>query len=321
MSQQDDNIADLQSSAQITDVADNPDTSAVEGNAEPSAAQEGEEPTMLSVVRDVVSEEGDAGSPPEQNAADDPAQAGANADPAADPDNVDYSDVPFHKHPRFQQLLTKAKTNEADANRYRSVENYMQVNNLSAEEAADAMDLMALSKRDPRAALEKLRPMVRSLLEAAGEVLPADLQARVAQGQMPRDAALEVSRAQAQAAHVARQREAEQQAQVQAQERNRVTHIRETVGNWEQERMTRDPQYGAKAEYIKRELAYLQRAEGIPSDAQGALDQLNRAYNTVNAMPRPGAAAPAKQAVRPIIGGDAAGSPKPQPQSMLDAMR
>ena len=196
MPSEDEKPEDLEPSVQAADVTE--DTAApaeVEtGAADPSSAP-GEKPEdMLSVVRDVVSTTEEPASPAKGDPEPEPE---GEADPEPK-DDTDYTDVPFNKHPRFQQLLRKAKENEADAVRYRNVDTFLKQNHLDAEEAADGLRIMALAKSDPAKALSELKPFVQKLLVAAGEVLPDDLKARGQSGEMPAAAAQEVSRSRAQ---------------------------------------------------------------------------------------------------------------------------
>src|SRR5262245_24962855 len=68
------------------------------------------ERSTLDVVRDVVAERTQEGSSPEAK------KEGDEADPkgtqaAKEKDDENFSDVPFHKHPRFQELLKREKAN------------------------------------------------------------------------------------------------------------------------------------------------------------------------------------------------------------------
>lgn len=319
----DDNTADLQSSEQVNDVAETPAADAeVSGAADPSPAND-EPKDMLSVVRDVVSKPEDTAPSAEGDAEEDQTAAG-ETEPEAEtqPDDTNFSDVPFNKHPRFQQLLRKSKENEADAGQYRVVQTFLKENNLSPDEAADGLHIMALMKSDPAKALEMLKPRLKQLLESTGETLPADLRQRVQSGELPLEAAKEVSRARAVQQHtLERQRQDEQRRQEEAANQHR-TVLRDTAASWLQDRALRDPAFQSKEPLMQREIALLQRNEGIPQSPEGVRDQLLRAYQEVNKQARVVAPAPApKPAVRPVVGGTAPGNPAPAPTSMLEAMK
>lgn len=89
-----------------------------------SPATEGEDgDDLLSVVRDVVGDKREDADPEPAPPAE--PEVTAETPEAKEPDDEDYSDVPFHKHPRFQQLLRKEKASRENAQRYENVQNFM----------------------------------------------------------------------------------------------------------------------------------------------------------------------------------------------------
>lgn len=283
-----------------------------------------EDEGLLSVVRDVVDPKTEdpastAASPAE---GDEDGQTTDEDPDSKEPDNEDFSDVPFHKHPRFQQLLQTAKSNKADAEQYRNIQGFMDQSGLSPEETADGLIIMGLAKTDPAAAWKAIQPWVTTLLHAAGEVLPEDLAARVQAGEMTRDAAQEVSRLRAQAKANEAKQTFDQQQSERRQQTEQVNALVGEAVKWEQARQTRDPNFAAKLEPLKKELAYLQVVEGKPTTPEGVRDQLNRAYKAVNDAP-PAVALPTtdRPAKRPITGGSVSGTTRPEPTSLLDVVR
>ena len=106
----------------------------------------------LSVVRDVVDKR-----PKAETEA--PSATAAAATPAGqarqkEPDDEAFSDVPFNKHPRFQELLQQRNDFKTDAVRYRNVQDFIDNNGLSAEEAAELLTVGGLIKVDPGQRLE-----------------------------------------------------------------------------------------------------------------------------------------------------------------------
>lgn len=320
--EKDENTADLQSSEQVNDATE--DTAAPadgDGAAASSAADEPKD--MLSVVRDVVGPEEPDSSAGEKKAEDAGAEDGVSgeAEDKTEQDDTDYSDVPFNKHPRFQQLLEKAKRYETDAGRYQNIEGFLKQNHLTADEAADGLNIMALAKVDPKRALEQIKPFVQQLLIATGDVLPEDLKSRVQKGELSPNAAMEISRANAEAAH---QRTLQQAADKQRETdatTQRAEALRTTAASWLQDRDQRDPAFESKYPLLEREVALMQRKEGVPGTPEGVRDQLQRAYDAVNKQVRAAAPAPRRPEVRPITGGGAPGKTSPQPTSMLEAIR
>lgn len=325
-----DDKPDLHSSEQVTD-----DTSTDQVDVAASSAADDETPAdTLSVVRDVVEKAKEETA----SSADDkePGAEKAEGTEEGDPDEAEPPDPRLDKHPRFRKLLKKTKDLEAkvaefegkvteyepDATRYRNIEGYLRQNNLTAEEAADGLEIMALAKLKPAEALERLKPFVQKLLVASGEVLPEDLQGKVKSGALPVDAAREVSRARAQVAQQeAAQRILDEQRQREATTQHQQS-LRTTATDWLADRDRKDPAFQQKYPLMQREVAFLQRNEGIPKTVEGVRDQLQRAYDAVNKQARTVAPAPGQRpAVRPVTGGTATGNISPQPNSTLDVIR
>jgi hypothetical protein len=167
-------------------------------NGEGSSASQAktEDEGLLGVVRDAApakKPDAAAASPAEGAETGDKPGEGA----PKQPDNENYSDVPFNKHPRFRQLLSERNANKGDAERYRQVDTFIRDNGMSAQEAADLLTVGAMAKTNPAKAWELARPWVENLLKAAGEVLSPELQQAVQEGRMTQEAAYEVSRSRA----------------------------------------------------------------------------------------------------------------------------
>lgn len=235
-----------------------------------------------------------------------------------EPDNENYSDAPFHKHPRFQHVLRERNTYREGAQRYENVERFLRDNGLVADEAAELLQIGALIKTNPVAAWERMRPTVEKLLVAAGQVLPPELQDAVNTGQIAREHALRISQTDArlnaiQAEQTFRQQQAARQA-----EDDRQRGVIDAVNAWESDRTLKDPWFADKLPEIQAEVRLLQQGGWRPNDAAGAKMQLDRAYATVNGRQRPNAQrAQQKPAVRMINGGNAAGNvPAERPEGM-----
>jgi hypothetical protein len=278
-----------------------------------------------SVVRNVVDEREEApkapGSSPDGE--EEPEEAGAPA--PKEPDNVDFSDVPFHKHPRFQQLLRAKKDAEVDAVRYRNVETFLDRSGLAADEAADGLEVLGLAKTDPVSAWERVKPWVEKLAVAAGVIMPSDLQQRVQAGELTREAALELSANRAKVSSYTAKQQFDQQQAERRQQIEYQNSIVNAASNWEAERKLKDPNFDAKVVSLQKEIAYLHATEGRPTTPQGVVDQCNRAYKAVNTAFR--ASAPAqpqpqrRPAVAPVVGGQAAAPATAAPRSTLDIIR
>ena len=323
----DDQIEDMDPS-NMSDLDESASPSPPEAGAKPAASSPatGEDDNeLLSVVRDVVKDRKvvDPASPTEGEEV----QGQAAGTEPKKPDDENYSDVPFNKHPRFQQLLREAKANKQDAERYRNVDRFLFDAGLSSEEAADGLTIMGLAKTNPAEAWKQIRPWLEKLVVAAGEVIPEDLRERVAKGELTQDAALEVSKARATAASV----QVAQSFRTQQEERRQATDaanaVQQAAADWEADRMAKDPNFAAKQPAIMKEVVFLQRTEGMPATREGVLDMLKRAYKVVNDTLKPTTVAPPvrQQPVRPVTGGQVAGNQRPAPagkeMSTLDIIR
>jgi hypothetical protein len=270
------------------------------------------------LVRDVVdqtrqSEEAAASSASEEGGEPPAVRAQEN-----EQDDENYSDVPFNKHPRFQQVLGKLKTAEVNAERYRNVETYIRDQGLGAEEAADLLYIGGLIKTNPAKAWEQIKPTVEKLLVAAGEILPNDLRALVNDGQLTKAAAMEVSRSRALVTSTEAQRTFERTRADEQRRMETVSAVQSAVGTWESERRERDPNFDAKMPAIEREVTWLQAREGKPDTPKGVRDQLQKAYDNVVKSAPPAPVARQRPPVRPVTGGQVNGSARPKPSSTLD---
>lgn len=321
----DDNDLDLGSSSgsETLDAVAETNVAAAEATSSSAdGAKQDAEPS--SIARDVIAEAAAdrSGSPTEQKK--DGEEPPAEASKAKEPDNENFSDVPFHKHPRFQQVLRERNANREDATRYRNIETFLENNALSAEDAAEALLIRGLANTNPQAALERLMPQLQRLFEAAGEVLPPDLKQLVDAGQMTPDAALAVSRARAQVASVETQRSLEQRIREQRQQKETGQATYNAALTWENERRERDPNFEQKLPLLHREIAFIQHREGRATSPEAIREQFDRAYKEVNKTFRAQSApVPAqKRPIKPVVGGQvASGNTRPEPRNTLEIIR
>jgi len=239
-----------------------------------------------------------------------------------EPDDENFSDVPFNKHPRFQEILRQRNTFKVDAVRYQNVQNFIDSNGLAPEEAAELLTIGGLMKVNPVEAWKRIEPAVRKLLVAAGEVLPDDLRALIQQQKMTPEAALEVSRARAATQSVTVQRSFDQQQAERREQMAQVSLRRDAATAWERDRRARDPNFDAKLEAIGKEVLWLQRQEGIPAAPQGVQDQLRRAYENVNKGFRQAPAATARRSITPVNGFQTGSSDaRPAPKNTMEIIQ
>jgi hypothetical protein len=306
-----------------TAAAETPETPEIVDAKSSPATGENEDKDLLSVVRDVVDKHKPAASSASPAEGDE--EKSEDDKVAKKPDDENYSDVPFNRHPRFQQLLRKSKALEVDASRYHNVQKFLDDAGMSGEEAGEILTIGALIKTNPAEAWKRMKPVVQQVLIAAGEVLPEDLQSRVQQGEFSHEAALEVSRHRATAQSVQAAQSFREQQEQRRQQQATVTAVQDAAVTWENDRRLKDPNFDAKLEPLMKEVAWLQAREGKPATPEGVKDQLQRAYKAASATVAPAQiptpVARPKPAITPIRGGQVAGNTRPSELSTLDIVR
>lgn len=312
-------IEDMDDVSSVEDEADGANSAEQSADAASSTAAEDVSNTVsdddaLSVVRDVVDQRQNETAASSAND-EEVGQVTDGQDPN-ETDNEGFSDVPFNKHPRFQELLRQRNSFKTDADRYQNVQNFIDQHGLGADEAANLLIIGGLMKTNPAEAWRMMKPTVERVLIAAGEVLPNDLKQMVDAGEMSRAAAMEVSRSRATVQSSDAQRQFEQQRDTQRRHNENAGAINKTIETWELGRRQRDPNFDAKMPAIQKEIAWLQTTEGRPNTPEGVQAQLNKAYEAVVAA-APSASRP-KPAIRPVNGGQANGNVRPTNGSTLD---
>jgi hypothetical protein len=292
--------------------------------AESSTATDDNDDGLLGVVRDVVKDRPAPEAAASSADGTETGALGADGKPLpTGPDNETYLDVPFNKHPRFQALITQRNALREDAGRYQNVLGYLETNNLTSDEAANALHTFARAKVDPAGAFAELKPWLQKLLVDAGEVLSDDLKTRVDAGELSNEAAQEISRERAKSKSHETRQGFEAQRQERTSQTNLVTELVTTADSWAKDRRVKDPNFEAKHPLLLREVAYLQQQEGRPKDKAGVLAQLTKAYEAVNKSFKPPTAAPAvrRPAIKPVTGGAVTGTVREKPKSTLDIVR
>src|SRR5690606_34625285 len=115
----------------------------------------------------------------------------------------------------------------------RNVQAFLDQSGLEAEETAFGLQVMAYAKTDPQRAWREIRPWLQNLLVAAGEVLPQDLQERVKQGAITKEAALEISRERAARMSLETRQELQRHNAERMGRNETQTRIMHAVSSWE----------------------------------------------------------------------------------------
>jgi ElaB/YqjD/DUF883 family membrane-anchored ribosome-binding protein len=279
------------------------------GETTPSPAQSGEtgkKPTLLDAVLKVVpaDTEGDVLADKATDAPASPAivsgeQASQGTEGEDDnPTEADTADMKPRMAKKFRTLLnqrSELQRQVADLQQLQPVAeiggqlaNFAQENDLSSDDVVRAVSLAAAVRRgDWQGFYQQVGPFVRRAQEYLGLVLPDDLGQRVQQGHMTEAAAREFARTRFDAARaeaIAGQRETEVQS-------SRVQHVQadvqRAVTSFETQLASRDPDYRAKADAIRRTTqAILHERGGRISTVQEALDIVQEAHAEVTAQYR-----------------------------------
>jgi hypothetical protein len=293
---------------------------------ETDAKQEG--PADLSdVVRRVVEKKEEPKEEPSTSEAKSETESEAEAEDEDDPD----AEVPFHKHPRWQQMKSERDKFKADAEAYHSMQDFMQTSNLTGEEVAVGFDVMALIKQATTGdlgAAEQARVWFAERLnvfdEMLGNSLPEDLQQKVNDGFVDEDIAKELAKERAKARNLENLRtqdtqKSQAERQAEAEQANRM-QVAQAVQSWEDGIKAKDPDYATKkAKLVETQVrALIQQNGAMPQTAAEARALAEQAYAEVDGqlkalMPRPRAVTPSPTGMSARV--------STAPKSLGDAVR
>ena len=315
---------------------DTTDTSVSESDANQDPADsstadgkpEGEGDTKPESLLEAITE----ASKPDKPETDSPAVEKGKQDQEDKPDTELSQDdkdkaLPFHDHPRWKEVVTErdkfkaeAAENEEASTAITRLETFLTEKNLTVEEFNNSLQISALMRNDPHAALQALTPYYQALLEVTGTTLPKDLQDAVEGGTISQNYAQEVAKSRAgQTLATQKVAQTEQRfTQQQATERNQT--LSTTASAWETEKSSSDPDYSKKAELVRENLELRWRQGDVPQDAAAMRAQCDSALKAVETrlrtfLPKRSATTPS-----PTIG--AAGNPAPvtPPKTLEEAM-
>lgn len=239
----------------------------------------------------------------------------------------DYTDVPFNKHPRFKELIreknsykARASEYESDANQYRQIQQFMNARQLSAEEVAEGLMLMAEMKSgDPAKAYDQLSKKLDQLAPFAGKKLPQELEERVEQGYVDRETAQQLYYQQMRASQQAALAQQQLSKQRQLEQQQKMTSMVDSVSAWETATREKDPDFDLKADLVKDRVRAHFAQHGMPKSSEEALAISMQAYDRVTEALRK--VQTPKQPVRSAVGGRTNGAASPEPQNLLDVVR
>lgn len=288
-------------------------TDANPAESSPADNEDAKEPaSLLDVVKSAVepkaepeessTAEGEEGAKPE---------ATEEAEKAAEGSEGEAENLPFHNHPRWKELVSERDSLRDPAGKYGQIQEFMQTHGLSGEEVAEGYQIMALLKSGDPEKLAEARGWFAERLEALdgalGNVLPDDLRARVDNGYLDEEGALEIARSRAGETLRTERATREQQAAKAQQEREaqqaRTGEMVNAVTSWEERVRASDPDYGRKADLVQAKCKAIVEREGNPPRtaaeatalADRALREVNETLSSMLPKPRPIRSTPRSQ--------------------------
>ena len=287
-----------------------------------SSVESETEADLLSVVQDAMQPTEETDSQSDENVEENIDEVAAeSAEPGDEPGeaNEDFDDVPFNKHPRFKKLIEERNAFKEDAEQYGKITGFLDTNNVSADEAAAGLQIMALMKGDPVEALAALKPYVQQLSEAAGYVMPDDIQNKVNDGFLDEDAGRELAKTRMDAQRERQMRTDLEERQQQQNFKANTNTMAGAVTEWETKTRQSDPDYELKQAEIDDRVRVLVSQRGRPNTPDMALSMAKEAYDGVNQ--RYAGRFQNKRGIRPASGGKISGTPTPEPASLMEAVQ
>jgi len=186
-------------------------------------------------------------------------------------------EVPFHKHPRWQEVQRELKDLRVVGQQMEQLAGYCRDNEITEEQFKAALEMAALMNRDPMEARKRLKPYVEALDQVSGDHLPADLAKKVEDGVIDADTAKETARLRAEI-KMAQERRTRSEATV---EQQRLAAIKTSLSTWEQSKMSNDPDYQRKFALVRDRFNTLWQAKQ-PKNPAEAVALAETAYKEVN---------------------------------------
>ena len=237
----------------------------------------------------------------------------------------DAQELPFHKHPRWQEMVAEREALKPKAEQFEKINTFMTTNGLTPQEMAEGMYVMALMKNNPVEAYQRLNGYVQNLARFTGDVLPPELQSKVDEALIDKESAKELARLQAERdfilARQAQQHQAFQQESEYVRQQELIAQSQamvNAVSQWEQVERSRDPEWSAKYEMVQDRVKAL-LAERPASNPSEAIEIARRALSDVNARLRP--LAGRNTPLRTPTSSMSSVNSSPAPRSLADVIR
>lgn len=265
-----------------------------------SSPAEGEkELTAFDVVEKALSTEEPPASEKEngeaEQKAEEPKKPEAEDKLPEDPTEEELKNAAPTTRKRIEQLLDTRKglqeqvaSIEPKARQWDQIEEFRKANGMQPQHVANAIQIAALIETDPSRAYQVVDQLHRALAERTGESLPTDLRDAVKRGEITRDRAFELSRAQAKSQTLSAQRQADAVRQDEDRQetdlRNQVASLGQTATAWDQAKLTSDPDWHLKRDDVAQRMQLRLQNEGFPQTAEAMRGVLEEEAKAVDAF-------------------------------------
>ncbi|WP_137389152.1 hypothetical protein [Rhodoligotrophos defluvii] len=323
------------SSTDFEDTGTPVDQDVTESAATSSSAEPAGEKTTLDLVQEALG--GKEASPASETGEDQPeakAQEGG-----ADPKEGESEDTLTEEEKRtlsqrsrnrFHRLVETKKALEGQlsevkpkAENFDRFVNYLQSNDLSAEDVENTLGIAAMIKKgDAAGAYQKVLPIFQKLAQAVGAVLPPQYQERVRLGHLSEQDARQLVQTEATARLSQYQLQRHQQmaqAQAERQQLERLTAEVVSAGDsWAQTKAQSDPDWSLRKDLVVELIGAELRQRGVPPTAQDVYALCEEVDKRVRERLKPFAAP--KREMRPVTGVGSSPRSTPEPKNTLDVL-
>lgn len=234
-------------------------------------------------------------------------------------------------HTENQTLRTETEQLRPDAEEYRKVSAFMKTNDLSPQDAGQALQLAALIQTNPREAFRAIQPIYSRLAQMTGAVLPNDLAEDMRLGRITQERAYELAASRATAALseksterlTQRQRETQAESERVAAEQRQAQQMQafaRTGDALAAEKAQADPDWKLKEPFVVEALKADLSQNGMPKDEADLRTRFGAIVKVVET--RLATFRPAANPVSAINGKGASSSAPPTtpPKSMEEAI-
>ncbi len=250
---------------------------------------------------------------------------GGEFDPAflrEDPTPEELGKYSRKANARIRDLVEQRNSANHQAQAVAPILNFLRENDIPQQDLDVILNLTAQLRHGNFAGfLEGVRPYVELARQYTGQILPPDLQKQVKEGYVSPEIARELAQRRANAQVMQSRQQADTQRTQQEVTQLRANAIRQSVTQWEEQTRAQDPDYGLKADLVRRTAQALMQEHGVPQTPQQALSYVVKAYQEVNEQAKRFRPAPKATAAVPSSTSSARGNSAPasEANSMFEA--